>query len=293
MQRVALLLSIVAAALAAWCMANQRSNSEGTIDDLANRLTQVETSMSRLSEQMSAFNKRGVDNAMLSQDPDSESSNDGGPFPTLGHKRSTLRMIHDTDKAIFKQLAELRRDLHILREESKRERASHTQFTPFHSVADVASALNLDETQVREVESVLADAKDELDRLRDEPNESGDSMRSLEELLSKALEAPGSNIVTNESGLVSAQNLSRTAVKALDKISTFPESTLTGRNQTYRKAARKIRDQAFSRIENTMTDGQRKKWRSAYREPLLPVGDVFLESNAVFSSDAGDFEIGK
>ena len=294
MHKAALTLAIIAAALAVWSIVNQSTGYEGAIDDLADRLAQVEASMSWLSAQISEPNERGSINAMLNQDPDCKSSLDEGPFPTLGKKMSTLRKLRDTDKAIYKQLAELKRDMDAFREEANKELSPRPPFaTTFHSASEVASTLNLDEAQTRKVESILADSKDELNRLRDEPNESGDTMRRLEERLSKALEAPGSNIITNESGLVSAQNLSRAAVMALDKITVFPESKLLGRNQTYRMAAREIRNKAFSRIENTMTDVQRTKWRRAYREPLLPMGDVFVEANATFASGASKFEVGK
>ena len=144
------------------------------------------------------------------------------------------------------------------------------------SLASAKNALDLDDGQVADMERIFEDAKDELERLKDTPNEDGETLRELEKNMRFDL-TPGE------------QPDMAKIMKAVSDVATFKQGKVPGTNETYREAEQRIHKRAMADARETLNDEQQKEWDGSMKHGLVPGATGAVMTTSVSVGDGGAF----
>jgi hypothetical protein len=139
----------------------------------------------------------------------------------------------------------------------------------YGSVEDAAKDLQLNDGQKSDFERAIADAKRDLDDLHRIPNDEG---RTWEDVRKDVFKMDGGSFRFD-----------------MSKMESFKAKNVPGRSETYGSAERRIKDQAKSRMRDSLTRDQQAKFDGAQVDPLLGGGGPsFMSATIVTAADDAD-----
>ena len=126
------------------------------------------------------------------------------------------------------------------------------------SADDAATTLNMSDAQKSDMERILEDAKHELDRLYDTPNEDGETLAALKKKMAEEIKSrKGDEPFTNIFSHISNQQK-------------FKQGKVPGTDETYAQAERRISKAAMDNIRRGLNPDQQKEWDNSHTGALLP-----------------------
>lgn len=120
----------------------------------------------------------------------------------------------------------------------------------YGSVADAAKDLDLSPRQKDDFERAVADAKKEMDELKKIPDSDG---KTWEEVEKESMPKLGEGAMTLDLGALMG----------------YPSRKIPGRTETFGQAQKRIQDGAKSRMRDTLTPDQQKKFSTAHVDPMI------------------------
>ena len=157
--------------------------------------------------------------------------------------------------AIEKRLAELEQAVAATRTQAEGAMPAHVlsggisnRF--YGSVADAAKDLDLSPRQKDDFDRAVADAKREIDELKKIPDSDGKTWADIED---DAMPKPGEGLGKLDLGALIG----------------FPSRKIPGRTETFGQAQRRVQAAAKTRMRETLTPDQQKKFDKAHVDPML------------------------
>jgi hypothetical protein len=280
MQRLTLLLSVLAVGLAGWTA----WSATGVSSDVRDVRDEVEA-LSALDARIAALERRAapavappsaaaaekpvVPAALASADGPGSTAPGSPGTPTLDDLAKRVESLEATARAALA----LGDEVPLGREAGRAGRAGRVAVGGqmpkiYGSVDDAAKDLELTDGQRADLERLAAEARREIDELKKTPDADGKTWEQVQKESFKA-----------EGGVFHLD---------LGKVEAFREKTIPGRGESFGAAETRIKDQAKRRMRDALTPEQRGKFDQAMVDPMLgssPGGFAFATTRVEVTAD--------